>query len=213
MESLLSKFDLKGSTATQSLPIVIGLSAVGLGFLVKYQQRSRNVNPNHLPLPPGPKRLPLIGNALDIPTTNMAQIFHDHAKVHGMSLLCLPSPFGVDKCVRFFTGDIVYYDALGQPIVVLDDYEDATELLDRRSANFSSRAPSVMIYLYVFISDGTANIALVPWASILFSESILTDFSQHRLGVELRPDAVRIGVAPEAKGVPPALQLERGRSV
>ncbi|KAI0767233.1 cytochrome P450 [Fomes fomentarius] len=41
-------------------------------------------------------------------------------------------------------GDIVYLDALGQPMIILGSHEVASELLDKRSANYSDRVPSVM---------------------------------------------------------------------
>ncbi|KAI1790074.1 cytochrome P450 [Ganoderma leucocontextum] len=41
-------------------------------------------------------------------------------------------------------GDVVYLDALGQPMIILGSHEAASELLDKRSANYSDRQPSVM---------------------------------------------------------------------
>ncbi|KAI0634017.1 CyP450 monooxygenase [Trametes polyzona] len=89
--------------------------------LVKYVQRRRALK--GLRLPPGPKPLPIIGNVLDVPTTMMAQKFRDLTQKHG---------------------DVVYLDALGQPMIILGSHEAATELLDKRSANYSSRVYSVM---------------------------------------------------------------------
>ena len=37
------------------------------------------------PLPPGPRPLPVIGNALDIPSTNMAAVFRDMSAKYGES--------------------------------------------------------------------------------------------------------------------------------
>ncbi len=39
--------------------------------------------------------------------------------------------------------DIVYLEALGKKIVILNSYDVATELLDRRSHNYSSRGVSI----------------------------------------------------------------------
>ena len=41
-------------------------------------------------------------------------------------------------------GSIMYLDALGQPTMVLNTHEVASDLLDKRSANYSDRVPSVM---------------------------------------------------------------------
>jgi hypothetical protein len=38
-----------------------------------------------LPYPPGPKPLPLIGNALDIPTVKGFEVFAEWSKTYGMS--------------------------------------------------------------------------------------------------------------------------------
>ena len=40
---------------------------------------------SHLPLPPGPKGLPVIGNLLDIPTRFEWQIYHKWSKEFGTS--------------------------------------------------------------------------------------------------------------------------------
>ena len=51
-----------------------------------------------------------------------------------------------------FPGDVVYLDALGDPMIILGSHEAAIELLDTRSANYSSRVQSVMAQMYVPIS-------------------------------------------------------------
>ncbi|KAI1790108.1 cytochrome P450 [Ganoderma leucocontextum] len=41
-------------------------------------------------------------------------------------------------------GNVVYLNALGQPMIILGSHEVASELLDKRSANYSDRHPSPM---------------------------------------------------------------------
>jgi hypothetical protein len=40
--------------------------------------------------------------------------------------------------------DIIYTNVLGQSIIILDKYETAAELVDKRSGNYSSRYVSIM---------------------------------------------------------------------
>ncbi|TEB29702.1 O-methylsterigmatocystin oxidoreductase [Coprinellus micaceus] len=80
-------------------------------------------NPRGLPLPPGPKGLPIIGNTLQIP---------DFAK----------HPWEVYAALCKEYGDMVYLTAMGQGILVLSSLPRAVELLDKRAAVYSSR-PSI----------------------------------------------------------------------
>jgi hypothetical protein len=44
--------------------------------------------------------------------------------------------------------DIIYMNVLGQSIIVIDKYETAVELLDKKSGIYSSRSVSVMPLLF-----------------------------------------------------------------
>ncbi|KAM5534500.1 hypothetical protein V8D89_011832 [Ganoderma adspersum] len=77
-------------------------------------------------LPPGPKALPLIGNVLAMPRTDLGPRYARMGDRYG---------------------DIIYMDILGQPMIVVNSYEMACELLDKRSATFSGRPELVMAEL------------------------------------------------------------------
>ncbi|KAI1797845.1 CyP450 monooxygenase [Ganoderma leucocontextum] len=79
-----------------------------------------------LPLPPGPKRLPILGNALDIPLSKQWLTFQRWAEQYG---------------------DITYLNLLGQSVIVLNTAQATSDLLDKRSAIYSDRLKSTVVSL------------------------------------------------------------------
>ncbi|KAJ6471942.1 putative monooxygenase [Mycena sanguinolenta] len=68
--------------------------------------------------PPGPRRLPILGNALQIPATFQWLTFSKWAKEYG---------------------DLVYLEVFGQPLILLNTHKFAKDLLEQRSAIYSDR--------------------------------------------------------------------------
>ena len=89
-------------------------------------------------VPPGPKGLPVLGNALQL--QNKGWMFERECKQKfGLSILY----FGSLHVLLGFTFElsehIMYLTALGQPIIVLNSLKAAFELLDRRANIYSDR--------------------------------------------------------------------------
>ncbi|KAJ3936904.1 MAG: cytochrome P450 [Lentinula lateritia] len=78
----------------------------------------RLFGPKSLPLPPGPKGLPLIGNILDMPTEKEWETFAQWGDAFG---------------------DICSVTVLGQPLIILSSAKVAVDLLDKRSSIYSDR--------------------------------------------------------------------------
>ncbi|KAG2008668.1 cytochrome P450 [Coprinopsis cinerea AmutBmut pab1-1] len=99
------------------------LCAAILGVIRNVQARRRRRN---LPLPPGPKGLPILGNLLQIPFEYPWKMYAEWKKQYG---------------------DIIYLEALGQKILVLNSLETIEALLVKRAANYSDRSWSPIIDL------------------------------------------------------------------
>ena len=63
-------------------------------------------------------------------------------------MVCLLDVYRIRNSCSFLTsGDLLYLDAVGQPIVIINDPEIASSLLEKRSAIYSSRMQSRLISL------------------------------------------------------------------
>nr|GAT51586.1 cytochrome P450 [Mycena chlorophos] len=114
---------------------------VGLGIAVVATLARRLAAPA-TPLPPGPRRLPLIGNLFQMPTENVPLVFHDWAKVYG---------------------DIIYLAIPRRSFLILDSVAAATELLDKKSAIYSDR-PNFPLY---DLFGWETCLALIPYGKKL----------------------------------------------
>ncbi|KAJ7185204.1 cytochrome P450 [Mycena filopes] len=94
------------------------LLALTVFLYLQFRTRSRRR------LPPGPPKLPLIGNALSIPSSLQWIKFWGWAKK--------------------YDSDIIYLDVFGTPFVVLNSHKAAMDLLDKRSGIYSNRSTLVM---------------------------------------------------------------------
>ncbi|KAJ7684152.1 putative monooxygenase [Mycena polygramma] len=86
----------------------------------------RLISSRREPLPPGPRRWPLIGSALEVPRSYPWLTYTRWAKKYG---------------------NLVYADVAGQPLVVINSAKIAKDLLDQRSAIYSERPTLVMAKL------------------------------------------------------------------
>ncbi|KAI9432509.1 cytochrome P450 [Lactarius indigo] len=88
--------------------------AAGFGGLALLVWRTSK---RSLPYPPGPKRLPVVGNLFSMPSQEEWVTYRNWSKESG--------------------SDVIHVDVMGSHIVILNSMRAANELLERRSSNYS----------------------------------------------------------------------------
>jgi hypothetical protein len=121
----------------------------GCMMLFRQLQKGRN-NLNVLPLPPGPKGYPLIGNLFNMPVDKAWLVYDEWFKTYGRHFMTngvfLPNT-GLQVDVL---GDMIYLNVLGQHFLILGSLQRITDLLEKRSSNYSDRMRMPMaVELYV----------------------------------------------------------------
>ncbi|KAK7017743.1 cytochrome P450 [Favolaschia claudopus] len=99
-------------SATFAAVAIILVSAV-------YAFQSRVSRRPELPLPPGPRKLPVVGNLFDVPPTFQFKKFTQWSKE--------------------YNSDILHLNVVGTSMIVLSSFEATDDLLERRSAIYSDR--------------------------------------------------------------------------
>jgi len=90
-------------------------------------------------LPPGPSRLPLVGNAFSIPNHYPQKYYKrlgDQLGLYQKNLTLKPDLFSTFSMLG---SKIIYFEVFGQPIVVLNSAQAGKDLLDKRSSTYSNR--------------------------------------------------------------------------
>lgn len=104
---------------------------------------------NQLPLPPGPKPWPILGNISDFPKAHEGRFWATHKEKYGNHFLFLcagSNPWAPP-------GPISSVSALGSTFIILNDLGAVLELLDKRSSFYSSRYESTFSgKMYISVS-------------------------------------------------------------
>lgn len=103
--------------------------AIILFYTIRAYTTQRNI-----PLPPGPPADPLIGHLRSIPTSDQHTFFYKLGQKYG---------------------DVIHLRILGKSLIVLNSIKAATDLLEKRSANYSDR-PVLPIFQLMGMGDTLA---------------------------------------------------------
>ncbi|KAJ7463683.1 cytochrome P450 [Mycena latifolia] len=92
-------------------------------------------------LPPGPPGDPFLGNLRYMPSAQSALVFHEWSKIYG---------------------DVMHLRVLGRSMIILDTYQAAVDLLDKRSLNYSDR-PDFVLYDLIRRLGWTPSVTFLPY--------------------------------------------------
>ncbi|KAF9548281.1 cytochrome P450 [Agrocybe pediades] len=110
-------------------------------LVIRKKIDARQRNPKGLPLPPGPKGLPFIGSLFNMPVDRQWITYAEWSKPYG---------------------DMVYFEVLGQPFLVLCSLKRVNDLLEKRSSNYSDRVRTPML---MDLMDWGFAFTMLPYGS------------------------------------------------
>ncbi|KAJ5146780.1 cytochrome P450 [Penicillium atrosanguineum] len=104
-------------------PTLVGLALLVVTIGVLYSKHANNLR-KRLPLPPGPPGNPIWGHLQVIPKDHPEQQFV--------------------KWGKQYSSDLLYFNVLGRPMIVINSVEAARDLIDKKGANYADRPRFVL---------------------------------------------------------------------
>ena len=131
-------------------------------ILFRQLKKGADGNPKGLPLPPGPKGYPLIGNLFDVPSDKPWVVYDKWRKTYGKTFMINGLRLSESQINNWtFSGDIIHLNVFGQHFVILNSLEGVSDLFEKRSTNYSDRKQAtMMLELYVSLSY---SFYLIEW--------------------------------------------------
>jgi len=126
-------FTLLKMFAYTSMEILGLILAICLGVWMHRRQDTRD----RLPLPPGPKKLPIIGNLLDFPSSFEWETFQAWSVKYSRCLKRVYMRMWCWYCE--VDSPIIHLSVAGRSLIVLNTLESARDLIEKRSAIYSGR--------------------------------------------------------------------------
>ncbi|KAF8178132.1 cytochrome P450 [Mycena galopus ATCC 62051] len=124
------------------LIITFGALVVLVGLLAT--RGTPKHNRQGIPLPPGPKRHWLVGNAFDFPRLQSWKKFTEWRDQYGESAPAL----------SLWWCDVVYAEAFGKPMIILNTLEAVNDLLDKRASYYTNRPELIVVGEMMAVDQG-----------------------------------------------------------
>ena len=120
-------------------PLHYPITVTGILLFAHFVLRRFLSRSSRLPLPPGPKGYPIIGNILEIGQQEQPwAVYSEIAKEYGMPKLPITTRITSYE-FEYRPGDMFMLKSLGTNVLVLSSHKVATELLEQRSTVYSGR--------------------------------------------------------------------------
>ncbi|KAG8983034.1 hypothetical protein FRB90_006358 [Tulasnella sp. 427] len=101
---------------------------------IRWKRDMKRRNPQGLPYPPGPKPLPIVGNVLDMPRGKLPLTYTKWRELYG---------------------PLTWVVTSGRPFLIVNDYEMAKELFEKRGNIYINRPRHIMAGELIGIDKGT----------------------------------------------------------
>jgi hypothetical protein len=121
----------------------VDISVVLFAGYLLWQALNRSHN---LPLPPGPKGYPVIGNLLGFPSTQPWRVFAEWSEKWG-ELPVVQAYYNLINVKCCLVGGIMSVNIIGQTMVIINDPQIVVDILDKTGSTFADRPPLPMATL------------------------------------------------------------------